>query len=474
MKRKMIWRPILIMLGPLLGLLSTGASASVAGAWKAYQQNSHAYLRVAAELMGANLNFAAVPFLKEYLITNARPSQAFDMLLERSVLAVGIKQYEILSADILAKSNASSVRYILAKKLVRQGKYDAAIRELNRAMSEEQAAAPFAKMLLGSIYSLQRKTEQAVAAYRDCVYVSEKHLSKAKNPILVRQLNINRDYCVIGVPRTLFAAGKFADAESAYLDLPKDSYVWPEILFEEAWNSFYKRDYNRTLGKLVTYKAPVLDFMFNPEVEILNAFAYMELCLWADVNEAVEDFYRVYQRDAKSIENFVTTNRDYRIYYQMAQKSKQGVLQLNPLLDRMLRGIVRDPAYQEMDAAFWRGREEIQRVENITTGLRKILGLNLTQSLTVQRNMLGAYVRRSILNYLREIKKGLEGMSYIKLEVLSRKRADLLSNEKFVERGRGDVRYLQRTSKQYFWTFNGEFWADELGDYVFALRSECR
>ena len=26
----------------------------------------------------------------------------------------------------------------------------------------------------------------------------------------------------------------------------------------------------------------------------------------------------------------------------------------------------------------------------------------------------------------------------------------------------------------YLWTFNGEFWADELGDYVFSLKSECK
>ena len=32
---------------------------------------------------------------------------------------------------------------------------------------------------------------------------------------------------------------------------------------------------------------------------------------------------------------------------------------------------------------------------------------------------------------------------------------------------------VERNEKQYFWDFNGEFWADELGDYVFALKSEC-
>ena len=39
-----------------------------------------------------------------------------------------------------------------------------------------------------------------------------------------------------------------------------------------------------------------------------------------------------------------------------------------------------------------------------------------------------------------------------------------------LKRGRSDV---PRRDYQYFWSFNGEFWNDELGDYVFGLESEC-
>ena len=56
--------------------------------------------------------------------------------------------------------------------------------------------------------------------------------------------------------------------------------------------------------------------------------------------------------------------------------------------------------------------------------------------------------------------------------LLAQKKALLYSFDK-KERSRGDIKYIQRNEKQYFWNFNGEFWADELGDYVFALKSEC-
>jgi hypothetical protein len=33
---------------------------------------------------------------------------------------------------------------------------------------------------------------------------------------------------------------------------------------------------------------------------------------------------------------------------------------------------------------------------------------------------------------------------------------------------------VNRKDYQYLWNFNGEFWIDELGDYVFALESNCK
>jgi hypothetical protein len=57
--------------------------------------------------------------------------------------------------------------------------------------------------------------------------------------------------------------------------------------------------------------------------------------------------------------------------------------------------------------------------------------------------------------------------------VLAQRKERLYQTDVVEGKKRGDVKYIERNKKQYFWTFNGEFWADELGDYVFALRSEC-
>ena len=41
-------------------------------------------------------------------------------------------------------------------------------------------------------------------------------------------------------------------------------------------------------------------------------------------------------------------------------------------------------------------------------------------------------------------------------------------------RMRGSDSNVSRKSNQYFFDFNGSFWADELGDYSFGLQTACK
>ena len=164
---------------------------------------------------------------------------------------------------------------------------------------------PFVKFLEASIYTLLKRYDRAINSYDKCISESGSRFKKSLDKNSLRQLAINRDYCIVGIARTYFAKGEYEKANSAYLDLKKNSYIWPEILFEEAWTSFYLRNYNRTLGKLVTYKAPVLSYYYNPEIDVLGALTYLEMCLWGDAKKTVDNFYAEYYADSKDIDSFL-------------------------------------------------------------------------------------------------------------------------------------------------------------------------
>jgi hypothetical protein len=294
------------------------------------------------------------------------------------------------------------------------------------------------------------------------------------NPIANRQLEINRDFCRVGIGRVYFNFHHYEKAKSAYLDLEKKSYIWPEILFEEAWNSFYLKNYNRTLGKLVTYKAPILSYVYNPEIEILNALTYFELCMYDDVTKSVERFYREYGSTYKIVERFLENHgRDYRYYYLLAKSKKEGKRRSTKGLNKMINYIVRDPVFLEMYDSFNRAKAEFSRAEQRGGREFNFLQRLYKNSLLRERNMIGAYVRSSLLDMKNSLANSLQGMSSIKLEILKQRKRALYANKSFVTKKRGNIKNLKRTDKQYFWNFNGEFWADELGDYVFSLKSRC-
>ena len=381
----------------LFGLLITPlASANVDLAWKSLVNRKGAvdvYPLVVDNLIKEGLYFTSLPYIKEYLtVYKGKYNQKMDYLIDEVATHVGVKQFEVMPSKFLARSRSPMIKYILAKKLFRVGKYSRVLDTLNAAIPNNHPAKPYALLLEGSSFSIMKKYKSAISSFKACIDKSESEMSRQTNINRKRQLAINRDYCVVGIARSQFANDDYEDANLSYLDLKKASHIWPEILFEEAWNSFYLRDYNRTLGKLVTYKAPVLRYIFNPEVEILRALTYMELCLWEDTKKVVDNFYGKYQKNYNQVVRFLKKHgKDYKYFYLMAKSYKNGKKPGNELLQNMVDFATKDPAFLELYDNFHSGRKELQYVKRMRNkNFARVLNINLKESMILHRNLIGA------------------------------------------------------------------------------------
>ena len=434
------------------------------------------YEKILDILVKNDLYFTAIPIVKEYMVERERPiGKKIDNLIERVIANIGVRQFEILPRKVLKDHNIPTIHYVIARKYFRAEKYRESLYYLEKKIPRGHPTRPFALLLKGTLYSIMKKPQSAINAFTECIGESKRQEGRYKKKIRKRQLRITRDTCIAGIARTQFWQKKYEAANLTYLDIEKESIIWPEILFEEAWNSFYLKNYNRALGKLVTYKAPVLNYVFNPEVDILRALSYLELCLYNDAKKTVEEYYQKYERSSLKMAEFLKKQgRDYRKFYFLAKDRGNGESSGNPLLDQLLKAAIEDPAYKELYGAFQRGKVEFAKMKKIKhKALRRILKFGLKEAMLVQRDLIGAYIRKKLLLFVGQINKSFKGMSYISLEV-SKLRKDQLYGLEGGKRMRGDVNNLVRTEKQYFWTFNGEFWADELGDYVFSLESQCK
>lgn len=433
------------------------------------------YRRTIIELVNSGFYFSTAPWMKDYIVRNNGPldkemEQALDVMLYHT----GVKPFESLPEEVLSRSRSGNVRYILAKRLFKKGKNQEAMNELN-GISGDHTAYPFVANLKATIQSHLNNHSEAESHFKDCIRTSERRMGKVNSQVLKDQLETNRDYCIAGIARSQFAKQDFKKSEFTYLDIPKDSFVWPEILFEEAWTSYYLKNYNRTLGKLVSYKAPVFDFIFKPEVEVLKALTYLKMCLYEDAKKTADDFYNELLNPSRELRSFLMSRgKDYRYYYNLVADHEDKKQAPMPIIDNVIKSVRKDAAYMEMKSALTAaiGEYNILRKKS-GSSMNANLVKNVKTLADEYRTTIGAYIRAGLVSKYAELYSAFQGMSYIKLEVLAQRKERLYQSDVEAGKKRGDVKYIERNDKQYFWTFNGEFWADELGDYVFALRSEC-
>ncbi|RYZ68970.1 MAG: hypothetical protein EOP09_08545, partial [Proteobacteria bacterium] len=225
-----------------------------------------------------------------------------------------LREYLIRYTDYADYATAGRSAYLfsLGKAALLKGDENKSIQYLN-SVSTTSALYPRALQLRATALAIQGRNEEAMDDFRDCadasrLVVTERDSTSARH----RQQNRERvdlsQRCLASQARVHYQAERFEDAERIYDKIPKDALIWPDILFEQAWNAFSRRDFNRALGKLVTYKSPMLNSIFNSENDVLRAQSFLSLCLYDDVNTVVDQFSADYNELGREVKRFVEQN----------------------------------------------------------------------------------------------------------------------------------------------------------------------
>ncbi|MGK5085671.1 hypothetical protein WDW37_20475 [Bdellovibrionota bacterium FG-1] len=455
------------------------ADASIAG---------DADAQVTLSLVRANLRNAASYFF-------IRTLQSGNKAAIRRVLSETQDLFLYVGGDLLRKYlvrhtsyedydalNLGAYLYSLAKDALLSDHEDQAVGYLS-AISNSSPLWPFALQLRGTAFAILQKPLQALEDFRRCQ--SDTGLITQSR----READDLHARCQAGEARTLYEMERFDDADQAYDRIAKRSLVWPDILFEQAWNAFGRREYNRTLGKLVSYKSPALSFVFNTEADVLRAQAFLGLCLYKDANDVIDEFNGKYVKVGEAVKEFVENNSsDLPAFYKLGKEALLSSLYSKNAVYRMTDRFVRGPYFQGMVAAERSVGMESAAIRQFSImqpgvehsagrGFPGFLDQVLSWRLKTIRMLGGAFVKNSLMDYHSQLIADFEKMAFIKLEMLKQAKDRLIykntSSNVAPGRARGNIEPSRR-DYQYYWSFNGEFWNDELGDYVFGLESECR
>ena len=396
------------------------------------------------------------------------PDQNVQHHIEDLVAHTGTHYFNTYSDLELRKMNIPTTDLIMAKRNLYLDKFKYVHRRLKR-MPKGHRLYPEALLTKATSYYKEKNYDKAIKTYNKCTDVAFRweKITEGKQQ---RYFAVIKETCIINIARIHFKQKNYKLAVRHYEDIPKKSFKWPYTLIERAWSHYYLGNYNRSLGVLMTYNSPLLESYFMPEAEVLKALNYFKLCLYEDALRVIDNYYTIYAPKSDQLRATINElNNKPLAFFDLMFTPIKETEKKNRFLRNLITQMSKRIKYNLDLNSYYAINEEIYRSNE---------GANLKLLLRMQKDLkeqINHYVKVSMYQFINEIHDLSSDMFNLKLEILSRKRDLAYKNKTFdKDRKRGDFKNITREDHQEFWTFKNAFWADELGDYSFALSSTCK
>jgi tetratricopeptide (TPR) repeat protein len=333
-----------------------------------------------------------------------------------------------------------------------------------------------AKFHLGVISNLEGKHQRAIAFFEQV----RRGAPATKNGEWLRE------QAALNIARVHYETKRFVDAIRYYSEIPRGSDNWLQTIFETAWAFFLMEKHNNTLGNIHTIHSPFFDNRFYPESYILQAITFLRLCRYKQVDTSLKEFrtrYRPVMKTLSSLNSrFQGDGRGFfRLIYQYRYGSAGGSYQR---VFSILDALSRTDSYKEASNTIRFADRELARLSSApsvwqSVGLSRELRTFLQGKKGLAASDAGKKLYKQAISYQRYLKRLSDQTQFIVLEKQFGKIDQL--REK-IGRGQannkvqfiGGLQALNLSQDLEYWPFEGEYWEDELGYYVFNTPSMCK
>jgi tetratricopeptide (TPR) repeat protein len=152
-----------------------------------------------------------------------------------------------------------------------------------------------------------KKYRSAVQNFQNSIVATERVVDSDPN---VREL------AFLALARVAYEATNYDGALYYYNKVPRLSPRRPTALFESAWTYFLKNDFNRAVGSFQSLHSPYYAQWYYPDLYILEATVYLNLCKFAVAKEAVVSFQRRFLDQQPLLQNFLANTVKPEDYYE--------------------------------------------------------------------------------------------------------------------------------------------------------------
>jgi tetratricopeptide (TPR) repeat protein len=399
-----------------------------------------------------------------------------DSIQEEPSLMEMLAQYSEYYPDDVPEKYRDRFAYLVGRHLFDNVEYDAAIDML---MDVSRRSPEFAKSryLAGVAHVANYDAKPAVKAYKAVLRMMA---SKQDSDGLTADEAALLDMTNLAMARVFYSTGQYDTSLKYYEVIGRDSSFWPVALFEASWVHFQADLHGRALGNLHTISSPFFGSFFFPEAQILSSVIFFYNCKYKRVRHVLEDFIYTYEPLKLEVEEQVDNNDPDAVFSWLLAARERGESEKE--LGRVLAAAFSDKELQRKIALIESIGAEEEKMKSMGSKWRSSeLGRSMQEEYDLAKsfvqNEAGELTQQRLGRVHRELTDLILKQKMILFEVARAEKGDLESDlraEMNVERQMRAFDPLSLSDEDLYWTFEGEYWRDELGYYLFDTNSECK
>lgn len=396
-----------------------------------------------------------------------------DVLLRYATRLVNENEFPAANRDLLY--------YRTGEIKLAERNYAEAIRQFQR-VKENSPFYPQSRYRLALALTEAGDLARAERAFDDLARTS------ASNGVT----DINRVSAVIGQARVLYQKKEFQKALDLYRQIPRDTPLWHQALFEMSWAMVRDGQFRSALSVFHTLHSSFYEDHFQPESLLVRAIVYLYICRHDEMEKVLNLFQKIYQPVYQGVQAYLGSVQDPVRYYRDLVQATQTTSVLKSTASRASSSRIPELAAryikQEGDVrrtlSYLRKLEEEKaRMDGLLRGWKnasigKYSQRIVDKRIDATRALAGKQIRQHMLAMEAHLRTLTEQDGLLRFEMLSSKRESL--RKEIAGKGITKAQVDAAAERSYYiqngyeyWPFRGEYWLDELGNYHYVGVRAC-
>ena len=393
--------------------------------------------------------------------------------------------------EALPKKFANELTYYLGKINFYNGQDEQALKMFSQ-VKDYSSFYPKAKYFLGVIQVRQQMFAEAMKSFTEIKEMpNDKYIgTDIKKLKGMAELALGELYYAAAWQSENKVA-MFNVALNYFSNVGRDNAQWFESLFARTWASLMIGRFDSTLGTVVTLRSPFFTDIYFPEVNVVEAVTYYNLCQYDEVNNVIDYFFSVYpdyqKRMAAWLEN-VSTKTGLDVYKELLVMYKQAQAGENTELpEAVLRNILTENLFIRKYNHIKEIERELAIVEKSPDSFKNSLvaqdvSKKMMYQLATLRNEAGVWLVQRVQYLNNELVQLIVDMRSIRFEMTDSMKSALEKEELYGKEVKEEEETVQKKTEMnpsvpqnsYYYPFDGEYWEDELGYYFFNVDNLCK